>query len=128
MEGLSDLCEVPIEFVSTVEEAFEIVEEEKEKKRIRDEKAALKEAKRLEKIRLREERMANQGSDYDEDEDEDDEDEDEDERRKKRMMIPKVAVLFWSKILVTYPQSTQIIWIPFQIMQKRKTSKRDRRK
>ena len=31
VEGLSDLCEVPIEFVSTVEEALEIVEEEKEK-------------------------------------------------------------------------------------------------
>ena len=95
VEGLSDLCEVPIEFVSTVEEAFEIVEEEKEKKRIRDEKAALKEAKRLEKIRLREERMqigvvtmtrmkmkmTRMKMTM----------------RKKRMMIPKVAVLFWSK-------------------------------
>ena len=121
VEGLSDLCEVPIEFVSTVEEALEIVEEEKEKKRIKDEKAALKEAKRLEKLRLREERMANQGSDDDEDDDDDDEEEEEEEEEEEDGSQE-------AEILVTYPQSTQIIWLLFQIMQRKKTSKRDRPK
>ena len=82
VEGLSDLCETPIEFLSTFEEVLSIVNEEKEKKRVKDEKVAMKEAKRLEKIRLREERRAEQGSDYDEDED-DDEDEEEDEEEEE---------------------------------------------
>ena len=96
-EMISDVAEIPVQFVSSIDEAASIIGEEKEKKRIKDEKAAAKLAAKQAKAAARAARRAEAGSDYDSDDDDDEDEDDEEEEEEEEEDAPPCKVILLGK-------------------------------
>ncbi len=92
-EMITDAVEIPVQFVSSIEEATAIIDAEKEKKKINDEKEAAKVAAKQAKAAARAARRAEAGSDYESDDDDDDEDEEDEEEEEEDAPPCKIILL-----------------------------------
>ena len=104
-ESISELVELPVQFFASIQEAQEIIDAEKEKRRVKLAKVAAKVAAQEEKRRLKEAKLAAKalrdgGSDDDEDDEdeEDEEEEDEEEEDEDNDDAPPCSIILLENV------------------------------